>query len=198
MMFCTKCGRKLEENEKFCPDCGTEIKNNLNMDTNLRIHENNNLIFESIGGNKTREIILMICGLLIIIAGLFLLWSLLGDKGGMSHSGYGGTWEYRSGPETEDYIIVIAALIFGTFTFNSGNVSRKSFLRLYGNHIEAKAFDALRGQSNVTLNYDQVQGVSIQKGMIVLESQGNRIKIFCADCDTAQKIILEKLKALHY
>jgi len=54
-------------------------------------------------------------------------------------------------------------LIIGTYIFNLGNMNKISFLRLYNNYIEDKAFDNLGGQSKVSLNYNQIQGVSIQK-----------------------------------
>lgn len=192
MIVCKKCGSKLIGNEIFCPNCGLEQKKD-DIQQNLS-NSSNKLIFESKGGNKTREIISIIFGTIFVIASLFLFYSLLGDKGGMSHSGYGGTWVYRDAPDTVDYLSVIIALGIGTFLVSVGIVSKKSFLRIYEDHLEAKAFDFYKGNSNIILNYSEIQGVSIQKGMIVIETLGNTKKIYCSDCKTAEKILFNQLK----
>ena len=40
-MFCKKCGRKIEEDSKFCPDCGTEINVIEKNETNNQYNTNN-------------------------------------------------------------------------------------------------------------------------------------------------------------
>ena len=163
---------------------------------------NEKILFESKGGNKTVEIIQFFIGGFLTVVGLFLLISVASDKGGMSHSGYGGTWTYREAPGTEAWILVIVILVLGITCFISGIASKQAYLKIYENHIEAKSFDFTRlliggkgsVQSNIELKYGEIQGVSVQRGMIVLDTYGKTKSVFCSDCRTAEKILLECLK----
>jgi len=162
---------------------------------------NEKLLFESKGGNKTRELIQIILGIFLMAIGLFLLFGLLGDKGGMSHSGYGGTWAYREAPGLEEWLIVIVCIILGLSDFISGLASKSSYLKIFEKHIEAKSFNIFRlliggngsVQSNISLNYNEIQGVSIQKNMIVVDTYGKHVNIFCSNCIVAEKILVEQL-----
>lgn len=162
---------------------------------------NEKLLFESKGGNKKREKLQLVLGAFLILVGLFCLFGVLSDKGGMSHSGYGGTWTYREAPGLESWLLVIIILVVGISGFISGIASKKSYLKIYENHIEAKSFDFRRLliggngsiQSEIRLNYNEIQGISIQKGMIVIDTYGKHNNIFCSDCNTAEKILIEQL-----
>lgn len=163
---------------------------------------NEKILFESKGGNKTVEIIQFFIGGFLTVVGLFLLINVASDNGGMSHSGYGGTWTYREAPGVEAWILVIVILVLGITCFISGIASKQSYLKIYENHIEAKSFDVTRlliggkgsVQSNIELKYGEIQGVSVQRGMIVLDTYGKNKSVFCPDCRTAEKILLECLK----
>jgi len=60
-MFCNKCGKEMNEQEKFCSQCGNGIENNVNNSLN-----NSNISI----GNKKHLIYSLIC-LAIIVVGFF-------------------------------------------------------------------------------------------------------------------------------
>lgn len=163
---------------------------------------NEKILFESKGGNKVIEIIQFVIGGLLSVIGIFLLITVASDNGGMSHSGYGGTWAYREAPGVEAWLMVIVVLVLGVACLVSGISSKQAYLKIYENHLEAKSFDVIRlliggrgsVQSNILLKYDEIQGVSVQNGTIVIESYGKNKKIFCSDCKTAEIILLDCLK----
>ena len=162
---------------------------------------NEKLLFESKGGNKIIEILYIICGVILIPAGLFGLFGVLFNKGGMSHSGYGGTWAYREAPGIESWLLVFGVLTVGALFIICVFASKKSYLRIYENHIEASSLDFKRiliggnGSiiSNIRLNYSEIQGVSIQTGRLVVDTYGEHKNIFCSDCNTEKKILIEQL-----
>lgn len=164
------------------------------------------ILFESHGGNKTREILQFVVGAILSIIGFLLLINVATDNGGISHSGYGGTWSYRKAPGIETWIFVILLLVLGVVCLYSGIASKKSYLKVYENHIEAKSFDVVRLviggngsiQSDINLAYNEIQGVSIQKGMIVIDTYGKSKNIFCPDCITAKNIINKQLEKNKY
>ena len=44
------------------------------------------------------------------------------------------------------------------------------------------------------LTFDEIKGVSSQKGTVVIETYGKTRTILCSDCLTAEKIIWSKLR----
>ena len=44
-MYCAKCGKKLEENQKFCSGCGQPVKEvkQADINANIRMYRNDHL-----------------------------------------------------------------------------------------------------------------------------------------------------------
>lgn len=193
MSFCRKCGRKLEENERFCANCGTESHlKKMNFTPNFN-RNCKNILFESTGGNKLKEIYLFIFGLILIAFALYMtIYNINGYKSDV--------WGNRNKPDMIEWIGVISVLFGGVICFISGIASKKSFLKIYDDHIEAKSFDIYRylfkgeRMMNISLFFEEIHGVSIQKGMIVIDSFGNKKNIYCSDCKNAESIILNQLQ----
>lgn len=152
-------------------------------------------LFESIGWIKKRQVGLIIVGAILLIIGLFLFIPL------MQRVTSNNPWIRYDRPEIIEWIMPIILITFGAYSISVSFISRKAYLKIYENHIEANCINLFRiafggngsTASNIMLTYDEIKGVSTQKGTIVIETYGKTRTILCSDCLTAEKIIWSKL-----
>lgn len=153
-------------------------------------------LFESKGWIKKRQIGLIFGGAFFLIMGLYLFIPL------MQRAISNNPWTRYDRPEIIEWIIPILLITFGAYSISVSFISRKAYLKIYEDHIEANCINLFRiafggngsTASNIMLTFDEIKGVSSQKGTVVIETYGKTRTILCSDCLTAEKIIWSKLR----
>ncbi len=84
-MFCSKCGKKINENEKFCSECGNEVNQSIPNDVQSEVHYNaaDNQFNDSAKKQKKFKKALLII-LAILISFIVFLFMIVNDDESVS------------------------------------------------------------------------------------------------------------------
>ncbi|WP_458407204.1 YARHG domain-containing protein [Anaerotignum sp.] len=105
MKYCTKCGKKLEENVKFCTGCGAKISNVPSEPEQETIQESIPQKEEPVKKTGSKAVPLLVIGLVVAVLVGFLFFSQAKDKQEqeMPEDNYGTTLMHKD-DESEDEI----------------------------------------------------------------------------------------------
>lgn len=150
-------------------------------------------LFECHGTDRRRVTAMCIFSVVCVVLGVMGVIMMLLDAGGF---GWGDAL----------MLLVMAVLVvYGVFGFSIVATSRKTYARLYDDHIEARDYrlnlrpgtGSLVGGDEINVPYRRIQKVSADKGVISLTIDGRVSQVPCpsdAAASQASEIIARRIR----